>query len=67
MITKQIWDFCIEKGSGYRLHVPGRENIDADLESRKINCDTEWKLNTELLQQALQILGVNLDLYLFAS
>ena len=38
-----------------------------DLESRKINYDTEWKLNTELLQQALQILGVNPDLDLFAS
>ena len=68
MITKQIWDFCIEKGVWLSAaHVPGRENVDADLESRKINYDTEWKLNTELLQQALQILGVNPDLDLFAS
>ena len=48
-------------------HVPGRENVDADLEFRKINYETEWKLNTELLQQALRILGVNPDLDLFAS
>ena len=68
MITKQIWDFCIEKGVWLSAaHVPGRENVDADLESRKINYDTEWKLNTELFQQALQILGVNPDLDLFAS
>ena len=68
MITKQIWDFCIEKGVWLSAaHVPGRENVDADLESRKINYDTEWKLNTELLQQALQILDANLDLDLFAS
>ena len=68
MITKQIWDFCIEKGVWLSAaYVPGRENVDADLESRKINYDTEWKLNTELLQQALQILGVNPDLDLFAS
>ena len=67
MITKQIWDFCIEKESGYWLHVPGRENVVVDLESRKINYDTEWKLNTELLQQALQVLGVNPNLDLFAS
>ena len=52
VITKQIWDFCIEKGVWLSAaHVPGRErNVDADLESRKINYDTEWKLNTELLQ-----------------
>ena len=70
MITKQIWDFCIEKVVWLSAaHVPGRENVDADLESRKINSNTEWKLNTELLQQALQIriLGVNPDLDLFAS
>ena len=68
MITKQIWDFCIEKGVWLSaVYVPGRENIDADLKSRKINYDTEWKLNTELLQQAFQILGVNPDLDLFAS
>ena len=68
MITKQIWDFCIEKGVWLSAaQVPGRENVDADLESRKINYDTEWKLNTELLQQALRILGVNPDLDLFAS
>ena len=68
VITKQIWDFCIEKGVWLSAaHVPGRENVDADLESRKINYDTEWKLNTELLQQAFHILGVNPDLDLFAS
>ena len=68
MITKQIWDFCIEKGVWLSAaHVPGREKVDADLESRKINYDTEWKLNTELLQQALQIRRVNPDLDLFAS
>ena len=68
MITKQIWDFCIEKGVWLSAaHVPGRENVDADLESRKINYDTEWKLNTELLQQAFHILGANPDLDLFAS
>ena len=68
MITKQIWDFCIEKGVWLSAaHVLGRENVDADLESRKINYDTEWKLNTELLQQAFHILGVNPDLDLFAS
>ena len=61
MITKQIRDFFIEKGVWLSAaHVPGRE-------SRKINYDTEWKLNTELLQQALRILGVNPDLDLFAS
>ena len=68
MIIKQISDFCIEKGVWLSAaHVPGRENVDADLESRKINYDTEWKLNTELLQQALQILDVNPDLDLFVS
>ena len=68
VITKQIWDFCIEKGVWLSAaHVPGREKVDADLESRKINYDTEWKLNTELLQQAFHILGVNPDLDLFAS
>lgn len=48
-------------------HIPGKENTEADRESRKINLDAEWKLNSGCLQLALKQLNVSPQVDLFAT
>jgi hypothetical protein len=48
-------------------HIPGKDNVVADFESRHFNLDAEWKLNSNILHCALQQLEANPDLDLFAS
>lgn len=68
IVTKEIWNFCIEKNIWLSAaYVPGKENVCADLESRKINTDAEWKLNPEILNIALEYLKYVPDVDLFAS
>ena len=47
--------------------MPGVENTAADEESRKENLDTEWKLNSDILAQALEVIGIKPEMDLFAS
>ena len=49
------------------MQIPYSENLEADHESRQINLDTEWKLDSELLNTALGVLKFQLDIDLFAS
>lgn len=68
-ITQLVWEWCLER----QLHiscvfVPGAENTIADFESRNIkNIDSEYKLNSSLLFDALNILEIYPDIDLFAS
>ena len=39
----------------------------ADEKSRKENLDTEWKLNIDILAQALDIIGIKPEVDMFAS
>ena len=67
-ITFTIWQWCIARNIWITAaHIPGRENTDADTESRKINLDAEWQLNTELLTEALSRLQAQPKIDLFAS
>lgn len=67
-VTKDIWIFCINKFIWLSAaHIPGKENVIADRESRNINLDTEWKLNSDLLKQALLKLDFEPNFDLFAS
>ena len=67
-ITKQIWDFCIARNIWISAaYVPGVENTAADEESRKTNIDTEWRLNSDLLAQALGFLDLTPEIDLFAT
>ena len=45
----------------------GVENTAADEESRKDNLDPEWKLNPDILAQALDIIGIKPKVDVFAS
>ena len=67
-LTHSIWQWCIDNEVWISAaHIPGKENTAADEESRKVNLDTEWMLDSKVLQVALQKLGVKPDIDLFAS
>lgn len=53
-ITKDIWLFCKNRGLWISAaFIPGKQNVEADEESRDTNFDTEWQINSELLRHAL--------------
>ena len=63
----EIWSFCdcgIWLSAAY---VPGKDNVEADEESRRINFDTEWQIRPDLLGHALFILEFEPRIDLFAS
>ena len=67
-VVRQIWGFCIERELWVSAaYIPGKLNVEADSESRKINLDAEWKLNTSLLKQATDILNYQPEIDLFAT
>ena len=44
-LAKSIWDFCQCEDIWLTIsHIPGVDNVDADRESRKEYCDSNWKL-----------------------
>ena len=56
-VTKEIWSFCINCCIWFSAaYVPGKENVEAGEESRRINFDTEWQIVPDLLWHALSIL-----------
>ena len=67
-ITQAIWNWCISNKIWISAaHIPGRENVVADHESRRVNLDAEWKLDSSLLQSALSELEFSPTIDLFAS
>ena len=67
-VTKEIWQFCIQRDIWVSAaYVPGKENVEADEESRKENQDTEWMLNSDILSDSLKLLGAKPEIDLFAS
>ena len=67
-LTFAVWEWCRERGIWLSAaHIPGVLNTEADEESRKINTDTEWKLDSQVLQSALKELECFPTVDLFAS
>ena len=67
-VTQEIWAFCIERNIWVSsAFIPGKLNVEADRESRRQNLDAEWCLKTDILTEALSILGCKPDIDLFAS
>ena len=66
-ITKQIWAYCISHNHWLSAtHLPGCENIQADLESRQFNDRTEWMLDPSLYKLITLKLGnPTIDLFAF--
>ena len=67
-ITFTIWSWCLAHNIWISAaHIPGKQNITADKESRRQNIDAEWKLDESALQTALRQLGASPVIDLFAS
>ena len=64
----KIWQWCIRHNIWLSVaHIPGKDNIIADGESRKSRRETEWALNPQIYQDAIAHLGQTPDIDLFAS
>ena len=67
-LTIKIWAECMDKDIWLSaVHIKGKDNSEADFESRNINLDTEWKINSELLNFALTKYQWVANIDLFAS
>ena len=67
-VTYLMWMWCIDRHIWISAaHIPGKDNKVADAESRNINLDAEWKLNSNFLEQALEELDFLPEMDLFAS
>ena len=57
-MTQLIWGFCIERNIWLSAaFIPGKLNVEADEESRKLNMDAEWCIKEDILVDALSILN----------
>ena len=67
-LTFTVWEWCRKRGVWISAaHIPGVLNTEADEESRKINSDSEWKLDSRVLQSTLTQLKFTPSVDLFAS
>ena len=67
-ITLVIW----QRYAAYEVwltaaHIPGKGNIAAEKESRKLNLDAEWKTDSSVLSKAFSQLDIKPTIDLFAS
>ena len=64
-ITKDLWMWCLQRSITLRTqHLPGKENITADEESRVIRDKSDWMLNPSIFHRIQKNLGpVYLDLF----
>ena len=67
-IGKDIWEWCLVRSIWISAaHIPGKMNVQADMESRTINSGAEWMLNPTDLQKSLTQLQFTPVIDLFAS
>ena len=67
-VASDICSWCMTKNIWISAeHIPGKCNEAADRQSREINTNTEWMLNSSLLNKALDELQAHSDIDMFAS
>ena len=67
-IARDIWSWAIDKNIWLSVaHLPGKLNTSADLESRNINEDCEWKLCESVFKTICDTLSFTSNIDLFAS
>ncbi|CAB4004433.1 Hypothetical predicted protein, partial [Paramuricea clavata] len=67
-MAKQIWEWCIDKNIWLTVaHIPGKQNLVADYESRRHQRESEWMLNKALLSDTLIKLNFSPEIDLFAT
>jgi len=67
-LTRIIWDWCLDNEVWLTAtHIPGKENVLADAQSRKSRKETEWTLDRQIFQKAIKKIAVMPQIDLFAS
>lgn len=67
-LAKGILELCIARDIWLSIaHVPDKQNLVADLESRRSQRETEWRLDIAALHNALSRLNFQPDIDLIAS
>ena len=67
-ITKTIWEWCIMHNIWLSAaHVPGKQNVLADKESRTLRYDNEWMLERSVYNRIMVALHTTPAIDLFAS
>ena len=57
-VAKEIWLFCIQREIWISAaHIPGKNNIQADRESRVFTDNKEWMLRKDIFQNVTEIWG----------
>lgn len=66
-LAKEIWDWCLCRNVWVSAsHISGKQNTEADYESRHFNDRCEWSLNDTIFHKLTEIYGYP-DIDLFAS
>ena len=66
-LKKKIWIWCTGRDLHISAaHIPGKENFEADKNSRKFQDATEWQLNPKIYKAVCDTFGIK-EIDLFAS
>ena len=58
-IAREIWTWCIQRNIWVTaISLPGKQNVDADRESRTFNDKTEWSLEENIFQSIVKTYGM---------
>ena len=68
-LAKGVWELCIAARDIWLsvAHVPGKQTLVADFESRRSQREAEWRLDIPALRNALSRLNFQPDISLFSS
>ena len=64
-VARNIWTWCMVQNLWVSaISLPGKENVDADRESRTFNDNTEWALNDNIFDYIIALYGKpSIDLF----
>ena len=63
--AREIWTWCIQRNIWVTaISLPGKENVDADRESKTFNDNTEWSLKENIFHSIVETYGMqSIDLF----
>ena len=68
LVAQDIWRWAIARNNHITsAHIPGKINLEADEESRRIEIHTEWQIKPSIFQHVCRVLEFCLEVDLFAS
>ena len=63
-LVKDLWIWCLRRGITLKAqHLPGKENVIADLESRVRRNRSDWTLNPVIFNRIQALAPVEIDLF----